>query len=81
MPDLPDTFADIPEWKPLPVPTEDVNLICQGQPITLTFKDDPETSQGFILRVGQAIRLKSGDAGHIRPAEGLGGVAVFEVFG
>lgn len=79
MPDYPDTIADAQSWKPLPVPTEDANLICQVQPIRITFKAAP--AGGFVLQPGKAIRLKAGDAGHIRPAEALGGIAVIEVFG
>lgn len=79
MPDLPDTVADTREWKPLPVPTEAANLICQVQPIRITFKDVP--AGGFVLQPGQVIQLKAGDAGHIQPAEALGGVAAIEAFG
>ncbi|TWI29233.1 hypothetical protein [Paracoccus sulfuroxidans] len=79
MPDIPDTVADSRNWKPLPVPTGPVNLICQVAPIRITFKAAP--SGGFILPVGKALRLKAGDAGHIKAAEALGGVAVFEAFG
>lgn len=82
MPDLPDTVADVQDWKPLPVPLVDVSLICQVQPISVTFKAAPGAiSQGFVLQPGKAIRLKAGDAGHIKPAGALGGIAVLEVFG
>lgn len=81
MPDLPDTYADTSAWKPLPVPTEAVNLICQIAPIRVSFKANPAGSMGFVLEVGKAVRLKAGDAAHIQPAGALGGAAVFEDFG
>lgn len=81
MPDLPDTYADKHEWKPLPVPTAAVNLICQISPIRVSFKADPSGSIGFVLQVGTAVRLKAGDEGKIQPEGALGGVAVFEDFG
>ncbi|TNE66851.1 MAG: hypothetical protein EP336_09555 [Rhodobacteraceae bacterium] len=81
MADIPDTYADQSNWKALPVPAEDTNLICQVQPISVTFKADPSTTIGIILNPGDVIRVNAGDTGHIRPHEALGGVAVFERFG
>lgn len=75
------TVADTQAWKALPVPTEAANLVCQSQPIIVTFKANPGPEDGFVLPVGRAIQIKSGDAGKIRPANALGGVAVIEVFG
>lgn len=81
MPDIPNTVADSQSWKPLPVPTVDVNLICQVRSIRISFKTARGAADGFVLPVGKAIRLKAGDTGFIRPHEALGGVAVIEAFG
>ena len=81
MPDIPDTIADTMSWKALPVPGGDVHLICQVQPIRVTFKEDRTATAGLTLKPGDMIRLKSGDTGFIRPVTALGGIAVFEDFG
>lgn len=81
MPDIPNTVADSQSWKALPVPTVDVNLICQVRSIRVSFKAVRNNGDGFVLHVGKAIRLKAGDTGFIRPNEGMGGVAVIEAFG
>lgn len=81
MPDYPDTYADTMAWKPLPVPAEDVSVQCALQPVRVTFKDAPIDTIGWLLRPGDAIPIKSGQEGHIRPADSMGGVLIMESIG
>lgn len=81
MPDYSDTIADQLGWKPIPVPTEDVAAQCRLQPIRITFKAAPGDTPGWLLRPGDAIPIKSGQAGFIRPETAIGGVLVIESIG
>lgn len=81
MPDYSDTYADQQDWKPLPVPTEDVSAQCAIKPVRITFKEAPDGTVGWLLRPGEAIPIKSGQAGFIRPADALGGCVVIEGIG
>lgn len=81
MPDYSDTTADTKGWKAIPVPTEDVAAQCRLQPLRITFKAAPGNSAGWVLRPGEAIPIKSGQAGFIRPENALGGVLVIESIG
>ena len=81
MPDYPDTTADQQGWKPLPVPTEDVSGQCRGKPLRITFKAAPGATAGFVLQPGDAIPIKAGQAGQIRPESSLGGILVIESIG
>lgn len=78
MPDYSDTIADQPGWKPLPVPTEAVSAQCRVAPIRITFKAVPGSTVGFVLNPGDAIPIKSGQAGSIRPEVAVGGILVIE---
>lgn len=81
MPDYPDTVADQATWKALPVPTEDVSAQCRISPVRITFKDVPGNTVGWVMKPGEAIPIKSGQAGFIRPETTVGGVLVIESIG
>lgn len=81
MPDYADTTADQPTWKAIPVPTEDVSAQCRIAPVRITFKDAPGDTVGWVLKPGDAIPIKSGQAGFIRPETAIGGVLVIESIG
>ncbi|UFM64254.1 hypothetical protein LOS78_01905 [Paracoccus sp. MA] len=81
MPDYSDTTADQQGWKALPVPTEDVAAQCRIAPLRVTFKAAPGDTAGWVLQPGEAIPIKNGQAGFIRPETALGGVLVIESIG
>lgn len=81
MPDYSDTVADQQGWKPIPVPTEAVSAQCRLYPIRITFKATPGETAGWLLRPGEAIPIKVGQTGFIRPETSLGGVLVIEGIG
>ena len=81
MPDYADTYADQSTWKAIPVPGEDVSGQCRIAPIRITFKAAPGDTAGWVLRPGDAIPIKSGQAGRIRPDGAFGGVLVIESIG
>lgn len=81
MPDYSDTTADQKGWKALPVPTENVSGQCRIAPIRVTFKAVPGDTAGWLLRPGEAIPIKSGQAGRIKPDGAFGGVLVIESIG
>lgn len=82
MPDLADTYcSSTKEWTPLPVPDEDVSGQCAIAALRITFKDSPEDTVGWLLRPGEAIPIRSGQQGHIKAAEAIGGCLVMESIG
>ena len=81
MPDYPDTKADQMKRKALPVPTEDVSGQCHVAPIRITFKAVPGDTAGFLLEPGEAIPIRSGQAGFIKPKAALGGIFSIESIG
>lgn len=81
MPDYSDTYADQRVWKALPVPTEDVSAQCAIAPVRITFKADRDNSIGWLIKPGEAIPIKSGAAGFIRPESAIGGCIVIESIG
>lgn len=81
MPDYPDTYADQQGWKVLPVPAGDVAVQCRISAVRITFKADPAATLGWLLKPGEAIPVKAGAAGWIRPETALGGCVVMESVG
>lgn len=81
MPDYSDTYADQQNWKALPVPSEDVSAQCRIHSVRITFKQAPDTTVGWVLKPGDAIPLKAGAAGWIRPEAAMGGCIVIESIG
>ena len=81
MPDYPDPMAAQLLWRALPVPTEDLSRQCHVAPIRITFKAVPGDTAGFLLEPGEAIPIRSGQAGFIKPTTALGGIFSIESIG